>query len=178
MATCRDIITRAYRMIGVVGLSRQPTGAEFEAGLGVLQSIYDRIAQERSYTAIKTTGDVEAGENQRIITTGTVTLPAEVVDEVDGQPRAPIDLAFVQYDAGLGWMTFVSDRGQWVSLDNLEDGDEAPLSSRNQEGLSSLVAMELYETYPGAALGQMTMQKARRFQGQFSRDTAQEPEYF
>jgi len=178
MATCRDIIYRAYRMMGVVPNTDDPTADELETGLGVLQGIYDRVADARDYTPVVASGTYDANENERVTGATAVNLPTTVVDCVTGEDRAPKDTAFVQYDIGAGFVTHVSDRGSWVALDGLEAGDEAPFSKRNSEGLSALVALEMAESHPGAAIGPMTAQKARRFQTIFSRSDTIDPEYY
>lgn len=177
MATCRDIIYRAFRMAGIVPNTDDPTADELETGLAVLQGIYDRVADARVYTAKAESGAYEAGENERITGASSVSLPTTITD-CDGTNRAPKDMAFVQYDIGAGFVTHASDRGSWVALDGLLAGDAAPFSSRNAEGLSALVALELSETYPGATVGPITLRKAQRFQTIFTREEAQAPEYF
>lgn len=176
MATCRAIVTRAYQMAGIVPFGVDPDSTELAAGLGVLQGIYDRVSDGRDYVAIVETGTYEAAENERITGADYVTLPTTIT--YDGTDRAPKDMAFVQYDIGDGFVTYASDRGTWVRLDSLASSDEAPFSKRNAEGLSALIAMEMAETYPGAAIGPLTMRKAQRFQTIFTREEAQETEYF
>lgn len=176
MSTCRDIIRRAYSIAGIRRLGSDPTSAELDAGLTVLQSIYDRIAESRDYRAVLESGTYEAGENERITGATTVNLPS-VIESCDGD-RAPKDMAFVQYDIGSGFVTYASDKGTWVALDDLAAGEEAPFSKRNSEGLSALVALEIAETYPGATVGAFTVGKARRWESMFARDETLEPEYF
>lgn len=176
MATCRDIVTSAYRMAGVIGLASEPNAEELAFGLSALQSIFDRVADGRDYMPVLTSGTYEAGENERIRGASAVTLPTTITD--DGAERAPKDLAFVQYDLGAGYVTYACDRGAWVRLDALAYGDPAPFASRNRDGLSALLALELSETYPGATIGPMRVQQARRFQSIFGRDNTLDPEYF
>lgn len=173
MATCRDVISRAFAMAGIVPLGDSIDATEVDSGMTVLQSIYDRIADARDYTPVYETGVYTAKEGERITGATSVTLPSLIDDD-----RKPIDMTFVQYDIGSGFVTYASDRGAWIALDDLNDGDDAPFSSRNSEGLSALVALELSETYPGATVGPMTARKARRFQTIFTREDAQEVEYF
>lgn len=177
MATCRDVIYRAYRMAGIVPLTDDPSAEELEQGLAVLQNIYDRIADSRAYSEVYETGTVEAEEGQRIQGATSVTLPVTVTDWT-GRQRKPRDLAFVQYDTGSGMQTYVSDRGTWVQLTTLAAGSDAPFAGRGQEGLSALVALELSETYPGATVGPVTAQKARRWQSIWTRQDTIEPEYY
>lgn len=178
MATCRDIITRAYQMSGIYGVGEAPDAASMTAGLGVLQSIYDRIVDNRSWTPVVGSGTVVAEEGQRITGASAVTLPTSLVDDVTGEDRPPHDIAMVQYDTGAGFVTYASDRGEWVALDGLTESDEAPFSGRNKEGLSALVAVEMAETYPGAAVGPVTIGKARRWQSMWSRQQPIDTEYY
>lgn len=175
MTTCRSIIARAYSLAGIRRIGAEPTAPELEAGMNVLQSVYDRIAEARDYKAVRESGTYTAGENERITGATTVTLPTTIENEGD---RAPKDLAFVQYDVGAGFVTYASDKGAWIALDGLTTADEAPFSSRNSEGLSALVALEIAETYPGATVGPFTVRKALRWEGIFSRDETLDPEYF
>lgn len=177
MATCRDIINRAYRMAGIVPLTDDPTSDEMDAGLIVLNSIYDRIIDSRDFVDVYETGTVDAEEGQRITGATAVNLPATVVGW-DGQKRSPKDMAFVQYDIGSGMQAYVSDYGTWTQLTNLTANSDAPFADRNQEGLSALVALELSETYPGATVGPMSVRKAQRWQSMWSRQDTIEPEYY
>lgn len=178
MATVRSIVIRAYRMAGIVPLSDEPEASELNAGVDVLQSIYDRVAANRDLTPVLKSGTYEAKEDERITGATTVTLPTSVVDSVTGETRAPLDMAYVQYDTGSGFVTYASDRGSWVRTDALTASSEAPFSDRNSEGLSALVALEFAETYPGATVGPMTVRKARIFQSLFTREPTIEPEYY
>lgn len=178
MATCRDAITRAYAMAGIVPLGEAVEAEELTAGLTVLQSIYDRIADSRDWTPVVESGTYTAKEGERITGATSVTLPTSITDEVTGEDRAPKDMAFVQYDTGSGFVTYASDRGDWVALDSLTANSTAPFSTRNAEGLSALLATELADTYQGANVGASTISKGRRWQSMFSRQSTIEPEYY
>lgn len=166
MALCSAIISRALRLSRIVAVGEEPTASELDEGMTVLRSIYQRIAD----TALAPTDEIyvdddyTAGENERVYSTGTVTLP-DLID--DGQERRVKDLAAVQYNEGAGWQTWISDRGDWVRVDDLDEADEAPFSNRNEDGLASLVAVELAPTFGDLAqIDQITMTKAARFQSQ------------
>ncbi len=167
MATCLATVSRALRLARIVALGDEAQDAELDDGMAVLRSIYQRISD----TALAATDEVyidddyTAGENERVYATGTVTLP-ELVDE--GAIRRVKDLAAVQYNEnGAGWQSWISDKGDWVRVDDLAPADEAPLSDRNEDGLACLVAMEYAGTFGTLAeIDQVTMQKARRFQSQ------------
>lgn len=177
MTTARDIIYRAFRMAGIVPNTDDPTADELETGLMVLNGIYERITDSRDFVEVYETGAVEAEEGQRIQGSTSVTLPATVKDW-RGQERKPRDLAFVQYDVGAGLLSFVSDRGAWTQLTTYAAADTPLCADRGAEGLSALVAVELSESYPGATVGPITAQKARRWQTMWSRQESIEPEYY
>jgi hypothetical protein len=165
MASCLEVVSRALRLARIVGLGEEPSDTELDDGMFVLQSIYQRIADTALAASdeIYIADDYTAGENERIYSTGTVTLP-DLID--DGSDRRVKDLASVQYNEGDGWQTWISDRGDWVRVDDLESSDEAPLSSRNKEGLACLVAVEYAGTFGALEIDAATVQKARRFQSQ------------
>ena len=178
MATCSDIISRALRMARIVALGDEPTAAEEEEGMNVLKSIYQRLADTSLSTSeeLYEADDYVANEGERVYCLGAVTLPSTVED---GQTRRPADLAAIQYNEndGDGWQTWISDRGDWVRIDDLSDDDTAPFATRNQDGLSALVAMELAPTF-GKELSPGDLMKARRFKAQMQpKDTAAN-EYF
>lgn len=179
MATCLATVSRALRLARIVALGDEAQDAELDDGMAVLRSIYQRLAD----TALATTTEIYqtvayvAGENERVYCTATVTLP-ELVD--DGQLRRVKDLAAVQFNNnGAGWQSWISDKGDWVRVDNLVASDEAPFSDRNEDGLACLVAMEYAGTFGTLAeIDQMTMQKARRFQSQMQPRDYTAAEYF
>jgi hypothetical protein len=179
MATCSDVIARALRLARVVAIGDNPTASEEEEGMTVLQSIYNRLADTALATSIELyeDDDYEAEEGDRVYSLGTVALPVTVID--NSVERRPLDLAAIQYNEndGDGWQTWISDRGDWVRIDDLSDTDAAPLSSRNLEGLCCLVATELAETF-GKEIGPSTMAKARRYQAQLQPRNTEENEFF
>lgn len=177
--TCNDIIGRALRMARIVALGDEPQLHEAREGLIVLQSFYSRLAEtalapcEDRYE----TEDYEALENERIFCDGTVALP-EIID--DGISRRPYDLAAIAYNdqtTATLWQTWISDRGDWIRIDDLELTDSAPFATRNQEGLSALVAVELAETF-GSQPTPGTAQKARRFQSLMQPKDLTDNEYY
>lgn len=177
MATCSDIIARALRMARVVAIGETPTASEEDEGMTVLSSFYNRLAETALTTSVELyeEDDYEAEEGDRVYCLGAVTLPTTIDD---GGERRPHDLAAIQYnESGAGWQTWISDRGDWVRTDDLSESDAAPLSARNVEGLSALVAIELAETF-GKQVGPDTIAKARRFQSQMQPKNLDDVEYF
>ncbi len=176
--TCSDIISRALRLARVVALGDEPTADEEAEGLIVLKSIYQRLADTSLATSeeLYEADDYTADEGDRVYCLGAVTLPSTIED---GTTRRPADLAAVQYNEndGDGWQTWISDKGDWVRIDDLTDDDAAPFATRNQEGLSALVASELAPTF-GKELSPADMGKARRFQSQMQPKNLTDNEYF
>lgn len=141
MATCRDIVTRALHMTGVVPREEDPSAAELEQGLTVLQSLYDGWLQGGMFgrlTDVYEPGDYEAEEGQRVfIDSGTATLPATVDDE----SRKPRDLVAIEVTDDAGRRAYIWDRNAWVRLDSLAAGDDAPLAERGVNGLAACLAL-------------------------------------
>lgn len=177
MATCNAIIQRAFRMARIVAIGDEPTAHELTEGMAVLEAIYQRLADTAlsAFEEIAETDDYTARPNERIYCDGTVTLP----DLTEDDKRVP-DLACVTYqdeNTDGAWRSYVSDRGDWVRLDSLTQDSEAPLSKRNEEGLSALVAVEIAEQF-GREAGATTLQKARRFQAQLQPVNRDPVEYY
>lgn len=160
--TCNDIITRAFRMRKILAVGDEPQDSEADEAMGVLESIYLRLAETalRPGTPVFTEEDYEAEEGERVYGSSvTITLPETVID---GEERRPLDLAAIATNEGSGWEYWVSDRGDWIQVNDLEQADEAPFADRNKEGLAALLALEL-DTFGGEVTPAME-QKARRFQ--------------
>mgnify|MGYP003659349723 CR=1 FL=1 len=160
MATCQQIISTALRMARIVPLASEPKAKEAEHGLIVLQGIYDDWMGRGMFGRLKdiyTTDDYTAEEGDRIFADGaTITLP----ELMDGD-RVPRDLACVSVDDG-DLRHYVWD-GEWVELTRLALSSECPLSARDPAGLSSLLAIQLAESF-GEQCGPATAAKGLRFQ--------------
>lgn len=162
MPTCRDIVTRALRMAGIVPKGRDPKAAEMTDGMFALQGLYDSMFTGgmfgRLYDVNVSDGfGVEPG--QRVyVESGTVPLPA--MDEYD---RCHIrDLAALEINDESGRKAYIWDRTAWVRLDALDATDEAPLAQRGAEGLAACLAMQIVEDY-GQAPTAMMDRKAGNF---------------
>lgn len=166
MTTCRDIITRALQQAKIVALGRQPTAKEAEAGMSALQGIYDGWVANGMFgrlTDVTTTEDYTAKEGERIFADGaTITLPDTIADDDD---RVPRDLACISVNDGT-WRTWVWT-GAWTELTGLTLDDDAPLSERDSEGLSALLATYLAEGYD-TEVGPITLRRGQMFQGGIS----------
>ena len=152
MATCRDIIKRGLQQARIVPLGRDPTSKEAEAGMLALQGIYDGWATGGMFGRLT---DVYIFADD-----ATITLPDTV--EGDDGTRIPRDLAQISVNDGT-WRHWIWT-GLWTELTGLTLDSEAPLSERDQEGLSSLLAIYLAEGF-GESVGQMTASRGMRFQG-------------
>lgn len=51
----------------------------------------------------------------------------------------------------------------WMRVDTLTDNDEAPLSARNSDGLSALLAFRLADEFGDGSLSALTIQAANRY---------------
>lgn len=164
MATCRDIIKRGLQQARIVPLGRDPTSKEAEAGMLALQGIYDGWATGGMFgrlTDVYTAADYTAQPGDRVFAdNATITLPDTV--EGDEGTRIPRDLAQISVNDGT-WRHWIWT-GLWTELTGLTLDSEAPLSERDQEGLSSLLAIYLAEGF-GESVGQMTASRGMRFQG-------------
>lgn len=161
MATCRDIVSRALRMGGVISKGEDPEAAELSDGVMALQGLYDGWFTGGMFGRLKdyyTEDDYDAEVGQRVfITSGTVTLPDLVDDE-----HPPRDLAAIEINDADGRQAWIWDRQEWVRIDTLAAADEAPLSNRGAEGLAACLAVSIMEEY-GASPGPVTVAKAGAF---------------
>jgi len=169
MPTCRDIIRRALQQARIVALGRDPTAKESEAGMLALQGIYDGWVTSGMFgrlTDVYKSEDYTAQPGERIFADdATITLPDTVDDTDNGGTRVPYDLAAISVNDG-GWRHWVWT-GVWTELTGLTLDDTAPLSDRDSEGLSALLASYLAEGF-GTEIGQMTSRRAAQFQGSIS----------
>jgi hypothetical protein len=115
---------------------------------------------------VTVTEDYTANEGERVFADGaTITLPDTVDDLQNGGSRVPRDLACISVNDGT-WRAWVWT-GAWTELTGLTLDSDAPLSERDREGLSSLLATYLAEGFE-KQVGQMTMRRGLRFQGSIS----------
>jgi hypothetical protein len=172
MATCRDIITGALRRARVYGPGETPNADDAADGMIALQSMFDGWRTGGTFgRLVDVMPDVSgpADEQQRVLLSGaiTATLPTEVKDKDSGLMRPPLDLALIEiitpadavpcvgslYDAG---------RGDWVQITALTLDGEAPLSARDEFGLSCCLAEVMAPEYNGSLMPS-TMLRAGAF---------------
>lgn len=193
MATCRDITKGALRKIGKLGAGREPRAVDASDALEALKSLYRSLINSGAFgrlrDVIPTGAAYTAGENERVFRNGSdtlnITLPETVSadlcgprpydEECDIYPaattnrnqRPPRDCAVVSIIDAFTQATtdFIYDghRKLWMSLYDLTDTDEAPLSLRDPEGLKALLAMQFVDEY-GGTLGPATARQAGIFQ--------------
>lgn len=162
MTTCRDIVSRALRMAGIVAKGRDPKAPEMTDGMFALQSTYDSMFVGGMFGRLRDVHvgeDYEAGPGQRVFASdGEVTLPA-----MDGYDcRSIRDLTAIEINAEGIRQTYIWDRNGWTRLDSLGETDEAPLAHRGAEGLAACVAMQIVEDY-GQSPTAMMDRKAGNF---------------
>mgnify|MGYP003574979424 CR=1 FL=1 len=180
MVTCRDIITRALQQARIVPLGRTPSAKESEAGLSALQGMYEGWVSGSMFGRLKDvyeTSDYDANPGERVYADGfTVTLPTEVEDGTE----TPRDLAVISVYNG-GWVNWIWD-GAWINLTALTLNNDAPLASRDREGLAAALAAYLAEGF-GSEIGPQTARRAARYESSLSlklgsTQDATAPDYF
>lgn len=153
MATCREVIDRAYLKAKVRARGDTASAEETADAMISLQAIYDEMIGLSVFgrlTEVIIEAAYEAGENERIYnTTGgalTVTLPQTVVDSFTGETRPPKDRAIVVVveDPAEAYL-YEAPLGSWVALTALVEATYAPLSVRSLDGLASVLAVRLME---------------------------------
>lgn len=168
MTTMREIITLGLQLSRVIPLGSNPKAKESEAGLTVLQGIYDGMFADGQFaklTDVYTTENYTAQENERIhAATATVTLPA-TVDEYE--PRKPRDLSAVVVISNTGQRNHVFSGGAWETCHGLTLDSTAPLASRGKDGLAALLAMYFAEAF-GTQLGPMWVNRGNQFRASLS----------
>lgn len=166
MATCRDIVTRALHMAGIVPRSEDPDGDEMRDGMTVLQSLYDTWLIGGMFgrlTDVYEPGSYEAEEGQRIyLSSGTVTLPTEIDND-----RKPRDLVAVEAYDTAGRRAWIWDRTAWVQINDLAEADDAPLSDRGANGLAACLAVAYAEEF-GAELKASIVRQCGQFKSALS----------
>lgn len=169
MTTVRDIITLGLQLARVIPLGRDPKASEIEAGMTILQGMYDGMVTGGMFgrlTDVYVSEDYTAKEGERITADNvTVTIPATVQDE--GRVRAPRDLACVSVVTDGVLTNVVHTGGTWEVLTNLALDDTAPFATRGKDGLAALLALYFAEAF-GTSLGPAFTRRANEFRGSLS----------
>lgn len=173
MITCRDIITLGLQQARIVPLGREPKAKEADAGMTVLQSLYDSMFADGPlgpFTEVYATSAYTAKENERIVTNGAViTIPQTITE--GSETRKPYDLTAVIVINGSAQENNVFSLGRWQTAHDLTLNSEAPLAERDKAGLAALFAMEFAEMF-GAELPPRTTARGFRFKGAISQKLA------
>jgi hypothetical protein len=174
MMTCRQIVTRSLRMLGVLGEGNAaPNAAQGADGLEVFIALYNGLMGTGCFgplTDVLITTNYTAGENERVIdATGllTVTLPLTVaVTLCDGQPydptcetTRPVEDRSIVLQPGATPIAsiFDADLNAWTDVNTLTLDSTAPLSGRFGTALCAILAQNMAPEYglepPPAILG-------------------------
>lgn len=165
MQTCRDVIKRAYLMLGAVDLESEPSGPEGALGLSVLQSLVDTLPGSTWWREVEASADYTAGENERVRAATQAAIVISVPVAVSsgetllwrcggitlsccgGADRAPADGARVHvcdaYSDSASSFRYRADLGQWLQSDALTLASPIPLGRDLHEGLAALLAVRL-----------------------------------
>lgn len=149
MATCRDVIYRAYRLAGIVGLGDDPDAEEADFGMDALQSMFDAWVSGGMFgrlTDVYKTVAYTAKEGERVHTSGspTITIPDTYAEDGEaGTDRAPYDLSLIEVQDGATRNRWLYDRNDWVDLVGLTLGSTCPLADRGINGFAASLAMEI-----------------------------------
>lgn len=154
--TLRQLITRALRLIGVVGSGR-PVPAAYDAATALeafkhllTQAIGNGVFYPLTDVVIE--ADYTAGENERIVNRENVaiTLPLTIdtADPVTGETteRTPYDRSVV-LAVGAATYLYDADQAGWIAIENLTLDSVAPLGVRYGTALAALLAMEIAPEY-------------------------------
>ena len=117
--TPRELILLAGQKWRVFALGETPTADEIAGGLTALQQLVDELFV--GWTDVDEDEAYEAGEDERIKTTSTVTLP-DLIDDTR-RPRPHAKVMVIDAD-GTTLSVYRADLGEWVTASDLDlDGD-------------------------------------------------------
>jgi hypothetical protein len=158
MATCQEVVTHAYRMAGIVGMSAYPTAKEADYALAALQTMLLMWFDTGLFGTLAdrlVTEDCTAAEFDRIISASDVTVTLPLVIDDNGIDRSAYDLSPVQTIIEGVSRRYVMDK-TWQALDALELAGGCPLADRGVHGMAANLALEVMEPYgkpPTAMIG-------------------------
>jgi hypothetical protein len=159
MATCRDIIKRGLRLIGVIAASEEPSADDAVTCMIALQGIYDALSHQGIFNRLADvviTQDYTAKENERILintaSAVTVTYPVTIDDPyVDGKARPPRDLSQIQVrrisSTTREHVIYNTYLARWVSIVGLTLDTEAPFSERANQQLAGRLGLIVAPEY-------------------------------
>ncbi len=170
MATCRDIITRSMRQLGILSIGREPKATEADYALGALQSLYDEWIASGLFgrlTDVYKDADYTAKEYERVtMAAGTLTIP-ETLETDTGDYRAPYQYAvIIGIEADVVTPRIYVGAG-WVETPSLTLDDEAPLSTLSVDGLAACLSERVASPF-GVQPDAFTVRAARLFRNSLS----------
>lgn len=206
MSSCQTICDLALSKLGVIGAGETPESADSALALQSLKSYYQKLINSGAFGAlvdvIPSVSVYNAGENERIVHDGTVTvtLPEELPlsyrssdygwtsysDDL-GTMRPPSDLSVVSIvDTSTNTIAdhlYDNRLRVWVNIVAISAGDPAPLSHRDENGLACALALRLADSF-GQQPTQDMLTSATRFeealcnQWSVSGSLVQNPDFF
>lgn len=184
MTTCRDLIDRAGRQLGVLAAGETAAGDDAADLMRHLQDlILDLpLLMDGAWEDVRLTNDAPhaAADGQRINRGEHPEAPVilSVTRQDDCGRTAPqAEFARVQILGGAdeGVFVFVGEKQAWSRVDALAIADDSPFGRRDDAGLAALICASAAEEY-GVPLGQVAAQRAQRaissFRARFYRPVA------
>lgn len=186
MATCRDVITRALRKLGELGIGEVASNTDAATGMASIQTMFDAWATGGMFGPLRDLYKAEAytaKAGERIRTTAAVTLPTYTTDpdavdvSDDDLPKDRSLIVVVDPTTGVR-QTNLWDawRGQWVRIEALTLTDECPLSALGVDDLACCLAKVIADEM-NASVGAQTELRAAKFVQRMAqkRDSARRP---
>lgn len=160
---CVDIITRAYRMIGVVGGGQLPRETEQNDGLDYLKGLYRRLITDGAFGTLVEVTPTDpfyvAGVNQRI----TPDVPDCVIEFPRNHSHHAVICVVDTFRRSVDERLFDANTKLWQSIDDLQLTSAAPLAHGDPTGLAAMLAIELSTEF-GQTPTAVTVQRAASWQ--------------
>jgi len=187
MSNCASVITLALEKLAVVGAGQSPEDADLARGLRSLKGYYQKLINSAAFgelvDIVPATTLYEAGENERIVHDGfvTVNLPVEMpmaytasdygivtLTEYAGMVRPPRDLAVVSVvnrsNGDISDYLYDNRVRRWCEINALSVDAYAPLSHRDENGLASRLATILAPLFSSNPVAPSIEVEAARFE--------------
>lgn len=169
MTTCRDVVSQALHVTGIVGVGEDPDAAEATLGMDALQGMFDHWVANGMFgrlTDVYKTVDYTARERERVHVSGspTITIPTTYrEDGEEGTDRPPYDLSLIEVQSGSTRAVWLYDRSAWVNLVGLTLNSTCPLAdTRGKFGFACCLA-EHFTGFAGASIPPQVMRAAQQF---------------
>lgn len=149
--TCLDIVTRALRILGVIGAGEAPGPQDGQDAMLHLQEMIDGLPMLRTgpWTEVRlpSAAAYTAKDGERVNTRGyaaAITLPDTYEDE-DGATVSQRDMSRVQIIGGdqAGLWLYAASRGAWSKIDGLELSSDLPFGKEDDAGMVALLAVTM-----------------------------------